>query len=274
MTHATQENSTEGARPLELYRFRVGGATYEYTSSGAPITRGALTFEPIAISRSDDPQGPEDRDNVLEVEMPGDNPFAALYYNIVPGVVAELTIQRFHLDDPDDELITIFQGLVASVAFEDDGQVAKVAALPMASATSRPIPRFTFQALCNHVLYDPRCKVADTDPDFRLVGEVSAADDGDRTITVTGANSKPDGWWTGGFVEADSGLDRRMILEHVGNVLTLLLPLAEYPVGEDVTLYAGCDHTITTCKSKFDNTINYGGFAFIPSRNIFEVGLQ
>ena len=274
MTYTSQETSVEGGKPVELYRFVLGGTTYEYTSAEDPITVGALTYQPIAIRRSDDPQGPEDRDNTLEVEMPSDNPFTALYYAVVPGLVASVTIQRFHRDDPDDELITIFRGFVTSVAFDEEGQLAKVAVVPLASATSRPIPRFTYSALCNHVLYDARCKVLDTDPNFRITAEVTAVSIVAQTITVNGADSKPDGWWTGGFVETAGAIDRRLILKHVGEVLTLLLPLAVNPLGSDVTIYAGCDHTITTCKTKFNNVINYGGFAFIPTRNIFATGLS
>lgn len=274
MTYASQETSQQGGKPVELYRFVLGGVSYEYTSGIDAISRGSLTYLPIPISRSDDPQGPEERDNYLEVELPGDNPFAATFYSIVPGLVAQLTISRFHRDDPSLELITVFKGFVSSVAFEDDFQVAKVAALPITAATSRPIPRFTFSALCNHVLYDPRCKVLDTDPNYRVTGEVSAVDLTAYTIDVVGADLKPDGWWTGGFVEAQAGLDKRMVLAHTGTTLTLLLPFAVNPLGSDVTLFAGCDHTISTCKSKFNNVVNYGGFAFIPTRNIFVTGLS
>lgn len=274
MTYTSQELSVEGGKPVELYRFALGGTTYEYTSAEDPITKGALTYLPIAIRRSDDPQGPEDRDNTLEIEMPSDNTFTALYYAVVPGLVATVTIQRFHRDDPDGELITIFRGFVTSVAFDEEGQVAKVAAVPITSATSRPIPRFNFSALCNHVLFDPRCKVSDVDPNFRKLVNVSAVDLVAHTITATGANAKPDGWWTGGFVETAGALDRRLILKHVGNVLTLLLPLAVNPLGSDVTIFAGCDHTIATCKTKFNNVIEYGGFAFIPTRNPFTQGLD
>ena len=274
MSYLTEETSQQDGKPVELYRFVIGGVSYEYTSAIDPITRGSLTYQPIAIQRSDDPQGPEERTSEIEIELPGDNPFAALFYGIVPGVIAQVTISRFHRDDPLLELITVFKGLVASVAFEDDSQVAKIAALPITAATSRPVPRFGYSALCNHVLYDERCKILDTDSNFRLVGEVTDVDDVARTIDVAGADSKPDGWYTGGFAEAMGGFDKRMVIAHVGTTITLHLPFAVNPFGADVVLFAGCDHTLPTCKSKFNNVINFGGFSFIPTRNIFSTGLQ
>ena len=45
-------------------------------------------------------------------------------------------------------------------------------------------------------------------------------------------------------------------------------------VGTEVEVFAGCDHTIATCKTQFDIVVNYGGFAFVPTRNPFESGLD
>jgi hypothetical protein len=74
-------------------------------------------------------------------------------------------------------------------------------------------------------------------------------------------------------VEALGGVDRRLILSSSGDVLTLLLPFTSSPLGSTVIVFAGCDHTIATCKSKFNNVVNYGGFAFVPTKNIFQTGI-
>ena len=34
-----------------------------------------------------------------------------------------------------------------------------------------------------------------------------------------------------------------------------------------VTLHPGCDRTLATCKGRFANQINYGGFPWIPGQN-------
>ena len=44
-------------------------------------------------------------------------------------------------------------------------------------------------------------------------------------------------------------------------------------VGQDVDVFAGCDHTVDTCDQKFDNVINYGGWPYVPSKNPFESGI-
>lgn len=81
-------------------------------------------------------------------------------------------------------------------------------------------------------------------------------------------------------MEVGGGDDHRLILSQSGDDVTLLLPFPETIVGSTVVLLAGCDHSITTCDTKFNtpedtlsNVINYGGFAFVPNKNPFETGL-
>ena len=59
-------------------------------------------------------------------------------------------------------------------------------------------------------------------------------------------------------------------------MLTLLLPFntTDVDVGTSVEVFAGCDHSLATCKAQYDNVANYGGFAFVPLRNPFESGLD
>lgn len=273
MTYSAFETSVESGRPVEIYLFEIGGDLYPYTSADVEQVVNSITYEPVPLGRNEIVVGPEDRRNVLEVSMPSSLALPQLYITAVPGKRAKLTVQRFHSNDtPTPELATIFTGFVRSVAFTRNAGEAKVACIPIAAATSRQIPRFTFQGLCNHVLYDPRCTIDENDSSYRHDGTVLSISGND--IVVQGADGFTDGWFTGGFVENAGGLDHRMILGHTGTTLTMMLPFGTDPTGSTVTVRAGCDHTITTCQSKFDNVINYGGFAFIPVRNIFQTGLQ
>lgn len=40
-------------------------------------------------------------------------------------------------------------------------------------------------------------------------------------------------------------------------------------IGDTVKVYAGCDKLNTTCSTKFNNILNFGGFPFIPQDNPF-----
>jgi uncharacterized phage protein (TIGR02218 family) len=208
------------------------------------------------------------------VTVAGDNSVATQFIDSVPGTAATLKIERIQRPDgPGFEVVTIFNGKIASVAFQKSGREAKIKVVPLVSAQSKPVPNHTYQSLCNHVLYDDLCQVDDTDPSFRLSTAAVTAVSG-NTITVTGADAHGDGYYTGGFVEAAGAVDRRLILDQTGTVLTLLLPFTSSPLSTNVTVFAGCDHSIATCKSKFNIVINFGGFAWVPSKNVFETGLR
>lgn len=270
MTFAAYENSVESSKPIEYYRFIIGSTTFEYTSAEDAVAIGSLTYHPEAITREAIQQGPEDRASVLTIKVPSSNTFAQLYTNIIPGKRARVVISRVQRPDfPIPEAASIFQGYVQSVSFSDHGKVASIAVTPIEAASSRSIPRFTYQGLCNHVLYDARCKKLASD--FKFTGLVSAVSG--NVITVTGANAFPDDYFTAGFAESFGGVDDRMILDHVGNNLTLLLPFAASVLGSNIDLYAGCFHDLDTCVNKFNNGINYGGFFFIPVKNPFNTGL-
>ena len=71
------------------------------------------------------------------------------------------------------------------------------------------------------------------------------------------------------FGTAGSGLNR----------FTIPASALYNPFGVDVTglnlqIFAGCNHELTgDCANKFQNAINFGGFAFVPNKNIFATGL-
>ena len=280
MTFDAFESSVESSQPIEVIRFNLGAESFEYTSSEDTVVVNSVSYNPTAIKRSKISQSPESRNNVVTFTVSGANLFARKYIGVVPGSAATVTVLRVQrLDFPSPEVITLYEGVVSSVKFSQDGFVAEIATQSIVAAASRPIPRYTYQGLCSNVLYDDGCKADPTDPAFRHTNSVLTVVD--RTITVAGADSFADGFFTGGFVEAQGGNDARLILDHTGTSLALLLPFPTNIVGESVTLLAGCDHTIVTCGSKFftvedgtSNVINYGGFAFVPTRDIHRTGLD
>jgi len=271
MTYDEYEISPESGRPVELFVFTIAGSTYRYTSAEDDVVVDSDTYEATAISRGNSGDGAAKRDGSFEIELPASNEVAQLYVNIIPGARVRIEVTRYHRDDtPTPDLVEIFSGFVEAVDFIDDGYKAKMRARSALAGLSRMMPRYGYQSQCNHVLFDADCKISETASAYRLLDTIVTSAD-TRFLTIAAAALFVDGWFTGGFVEEAGSTDFRLVLSHVGDQIEMMLPFVETPL--TVTLYAGCAHTVGVCKSKFDNVINYGGFAWVPTRNPFESGI-
>lgn len=267
----TLESSVEDSRPIEVFDFSLGSESFLYTSSEDEVTVGTQTYSPEAIRRGAIAQGDEERDQVLEITVPALNTFARKYINVVPGLRASVSIIRVQRDEPAPfTQALIYKGLVQAVNFDKNGHEAKIGVRTVEASSSRPIPRFTYQGLCNHFLYDAGCGV---NPDlFKFTGEVTAIDG--NTITVSGASGEADDYYNAGYIKPAGLQDFRMVLNHTGDVLTLLLPFSESIIGTNVDIFAGCNHAVSGhCNTRFSNVALFGGWPWVPVVNPFRSGI-
>lgn len=282
MAFADSEVSVERSRPVELYTISQGTEQFFYTSQEQAFTVGATTYNPVPLRRGRIASGPDSRDGIVEVEIPGNDTFARRYINVVPAQRATVTIdrvQRLEGTAPAD-IIRVFEGVVQSVAFTESGKLATLALQPVVASLSRPLPRETFSSGCNHILYDAlTCQAVrgSTAPDstpLRLVATVTGVSGiGNTELTVPGAAALPTGWFTAGQITLPGDEDTRMVINHSGSTIQLLLGFRVAVTGLSMTLDAGCAHDPNACVNKFGNFINYGGSPFVPDRNIFRTGI-
>lgn len=274
MSFDTFESSVEGGTPVELFEFTIGSETpFRYTSAEDSQSVGGNTFTPQAIKRTKIEDGPRKRAGEFAIELPSSDPFVVRYSGIVPGARVSLVVSRFHrADTPTPEVQTLFDGLVESVQLSKNGHLAKVTSRASIAAITHTFPSEGYQTQCNNILYGAvRCQVDRTDPTYRALNATVDGVSG-RILTVSQAGLFPDGWFQGGRATIDGDSDHRMIISHVGDQVELM---GEFPSPPTIaTLYAGCAHTLAICKSKFDNVLNFRGFAFVPTRNPFSDGLQ
>jgi uncharacterized phage protein (TIGR02218 family) len=276
MSFAPIETSTEDANVIELYTFTFGGSIDRFTSYNRDITFAGFAWQATQISRSSLEASVEDAINELKITVPQDNVIAQQFISNVPGRVGNVQVERGHVDDPAEERVILFEGFIAQVGFDAD-LVATITCKPQTNVFKRAGPRFTFQGICNHVLYDARCKILRTgDPagEFLLVGNVTAVSG--NSIDVAGVAAAGAGFFDGGFVKAPAGGDddARLVLSSSGDTLNLLLAFSIDVLATDVDVFAGCTHDLDICLTKFDNVINYGGFPFVPRKNPFNSTLR
>lgn len=265
-TYDVYEESSAQGSVVELYTLAMGSTIYRMHTSIEPVINSAGDdFFLVSVSRGNISTGQE----YLEIALPGDHLFSLQFTTIAPGQTATLTIQSYHRGAPADVRV-IYKGVVRSVAFTENAANSALSVVPLTAAFKKDIPERTFQASCNNVLFDPDCKVSAGS--FSFTDDVTAIVD--NVVTVAGLETaKGDGWSTSGYV-AYGVLDYRLILEQDGDDLVLVLPFHEAVLGNNVTVYAGCDHTIATCDSKFSAADDFGGCPYVPTKNIFISGLE
>lgn len=68
--------------------------------------------------------------------------------------------------------------------------------------------------------------------------------------------------------------ERRMVADNLANSIDINYGFLDIVEGDVVSMVRGCDHSSATCKAKFNNFDNYGGFLFIPTKNPYDGGLE
>lgn len=268
---ASLEPSVESSRPLEVYSFALLSEVFRYTSSEVAVTVGGNTYDPEAIRRSNILRGPEERTRPLVITVPSDNAFVSRFKAAAPGQRTSVTIIRLQRDEVPafNTQVLSFKGFLQSIRFINSVKQAEMSVKSLEVAASRTIPRITFQGPCNHQLYDVQCGATP----ITFVGLCTAVSG--NTITVAGANSQPNGFWNGGFVKPSGVNDPRLIINHTGNVLTILQPFNQSPLNANCDIFAGCDHLIDgNCQNRHGRVGEFGGFAWVPKKNPFSTGLD
>ena len=270
-----------GERPIYLYHLWCDAPTllhWYFTSFAAdvvsngirhyarPITHGALKSS-IQASRA------------LEITAAyrDDSPFL-LFLPVPLARPMNVQVSQIAFSDP-DATTPIFTGQVRVV--EDQGESLLARCDAFANVIKRKLPRMLIQEQCPYWLYDgATCRVERNRLETSGIIQAIHADSLPPTVDLTlafpgsahAAQWQSADWFAHGFIEAGLGADFQAIgvtaSSYAGGVLTLTLtsPL-NAEAGAWVQLVPGCDRTADTCRTKFNNFVNFGGFVNIPLRN-------
>jgi len=258
------EQSIESGQPVELYTFSIGAQQFRYTSSKGTVSFSGTDYIPLAMTRSSATQAREQRSTALRITLPTVSDPASLFIAVQPSSEMTVLIQRIQPDAvPATSSIVMFDGYVSSVVFKDS--ITEFRCIPFNELFTREIPRFQYQGLCNHILYDARCKAVAGS--FKHSGTVLSVSGNQVQIQGLPAGSLP---FIGGYVEVPGGSEQRLIIDQAGTTVTILMPFKEDILGGTIDAFQGCDHTAITCAQKFANILNYGGFPDVPTVNPFQ----
>jgi uncharacterized phage protein (TIGR02218 family) len=274
MAFSLFEISTQGGRPIGLYEFRWGTTVWRYTSADRQITFGLddqgqpAKWLPVAISDDGVSQGASVTE--FEVKLPANLPLVGLFRSTPPAESIWLKVRRFHFGDNDATVIWV--GTVGNI--KRKGRAEAIAfGLPISGTMRRTGLRLCWELDCPHMLYDSECKVNPADFDHTTTITALTA----TRMTVAALGPWPAARYAGGFFEwAPAGTtagtkDRRGIESHMGGLQFAIFGSTDrLVVGQNITMYLGCDLTAATCKAVFNNLPNHGGFGFMPKKSPFD----
>ena len=276
-----------GIQPLYLYDIHAAAPVnlhWRYTSFAAGVVSGGKLFNPWPMNHSAISGSADGQDSPVDVDAQPDpsHPFSLLA-GVPPGQVIWIDIYTCDLSAP-DTTVKIFSGYLKTVT--DDGVKYTAHCETRLAWLKTKLPRFYIGTPCNHFLYEPNtCKVVrglweTTVTYYQLVAGRLPVILVTFNFPFNLANWQTDGWFAGGLCEAGVGTQyeiRSVIGSHWNGAqlqLTLNAPFKNAGVGGQLQLVAGCDHTAATCKAKFNNFQNFGGFPAVPDRNLSLKGLN
>lgn len=265
MSFNDAEISTQDGRPVALYLLEWGETVWAYTSADRDINYGGIDYIAVAVSDNGMVQGGSSA-NDFTLDCPSNLPVVDLFRGTPPSNSIWLTVRRKHMDEADAPIY--WNGTVTNVKRLGPAD-AQIIGKPLTASFKRTGLRLCWTRECPHFLYDPGCKA---DPeDFRTDAEITDMTGNSITLDTTGGHV--DGYFRGGYVEweinDDGTIERRMIEDHAGTVLTIFGLTDGMEIGDAVAIFPGCDRTPGTCQSKFANLPNYGGFDFMPGQTPF-----
>lgn len=248
-----------------------------YVRHSTDVTLGSDTFTAaptLAVTLKEQHGGTDDDGAEVTIDA-GLAPFD----NLSSGEPHARVAVKIEEADPDDAGTRreLFYGWIRTVRVAPSGRsrlaTATVEGIKSRLKVAMGVPATT---TCAWRFGDARCGVDVAAQ--REVGTVTALEtNGERNrLTVDFGTSTPDlsnSRWRRGYLEVD-GL-RLMIRKSFndGRFDLVRIPPARW-LNAEVTATPGCDKTISTCRSVWDNEEHFGGLGYaMPARNpIFEVG--
>ena len=160
MAFDDDEQSVQDATPAELYTAVAPLGTWRWTSYQNDLEVGGDTYTAVAGSRSNLSLGGLGDDlGELVIELPASHELPQTYADGIPVREIAVTVARYHVATGTS--LQLWAGYASSLVFRKRTAALHVPSL-VEEVLSREVPSVLNRRLCNHVLYDARCSVAES----------------------------------------------------------------------------------------------------------------
>ena len=248
------------------------GTVHGYTDHELPLTVDSVVYTPApglqssSYSATANVQVSNQKMGAGFVDVPEDE----LRGGRVDG--AQIETSWVSWATPADGRLITFTGTLGEITWDETGFEADV--VSFMKELERNIG-WTYTSSCRHKLFGQvtpgnigACLV--NAASYTFTGSVGTVVTPKWKFNISGAAvGKGDKYFSNGVITFTSGNNSGLsstVKIHSGEVFELFLPTAFLlNPGDTFSVQAGCDKTAATCKSKFNNIINHGGFPHINS---------
>lgn len=287
-TFLEDESGRQTSDPRELISIEINppyGEVWHHTSGTEDLEVDGTIYRAIAIDRDEIKTPLPAEDAETQIILPIDHGLVRRYTKQgVPPDRVRVTLRR--LQTRSGEVRQLWNGYITSMAA--DRSIARFLVPSVAMETlKRSLPVIQVGRACPHILYATGTCGADENgstPDdalpFKLSTTVTFV--AGRDIRVDLSNVPADhsmrATWArfGMVVHVPSGTRRSIAWQEdlnpgISTVTELQMHerIVEMKAGDAIEVYAGCDHTIATCRDKFARQKAFGGYPYLPTRNPF-----
>lgn len=180
------------------------------------------------------------------------------------GATVEITVCNW--EDPNQSPLIVRRGTLGQIERTDIGYTAEIRGLLDAFQQKTNV---IYQKTCRATLGDSQCKfpVASQATTTGTVTQINT--DGSFNTTLS-TQDWMDGFFTYGVLSFTSGKNKgskHEVKNYVAanRVITLFMPtFNDISVGDAFSLSVGCDGNFSTCKTKFNNVVNFRGEPQVP----------
>jgi len=267
-TFDDDETSPTKSRPIDLYIIQTTSQIFHLTSHIVDVAYGGNTYTATTMSRGSQQVAQDLTGRELIVWLPITHPIVQRYAAFgVPEQSVLVTQLRFQ--ERSGIAVQAWQGFGNAMTIKGHMAQMRVPSITDDAMKIR-LPIVRAQKLCNHLLFDLQCAPPGIGVPLNKANNAYATTMASQTIAVGSVTialtgwtrfgspvTPPDGFFT--FGEVHLGGEVRQCLTQVGMTIQVDAPFPGAVAGAAITMFPGCDHTITTCRDKWFNVVNFGG---------------
>lgn len=254
MSYASIDTSIQDGQPVHFFEFDTPAKTYRYNDSDRELTLGGQLYAPLQIDFDEiETAIALSQNERVALRVPFDCELAVdTGYLITPDFLS-IVVTRAHAQELENFKV-VWTG--EAMRFTTQGLFLVIETqFRLVRDFSRSLLRVFYQRICNHRLYDDRCKVSKSA--HTTQSEVVSFS---NLAVVVLNDGVADEQLVAGTIRNTRTGETRIITSNLANTIGITHPFSDIQAGDNMEMSKGCLHNREDCVLKFDNYVNFGGF--------------